>query len=236
MSSEINKKIKNENIIEKEKINEEREFSIKKSEITKKEVKFQEQDNKEENEVQLTQANFLLDFENQTKLQFTKKDSKNDNKIHNNNIDCSALVLKESQSPENNNIINLRESQNENLNNNNDLNLQNSQNENSSYKNNQNKENKNINQSFMQRTKSWMSNMWAKVKKYNYGKYNIFKRTEMEDCLDAHGNHIRIPKKREDKKMTKKIENEEDFMKYNNLNYNRYSSSTNANVFAGYPF
>lgn len=92
------------------------------------------------------------------------------------------------------------------------------------------------NRSFMQRTKTWMSSMWTNVKNFNYAKYNIFKKTEMEDCLDAHGNHIQIPKNRSDKKLEKKVENNEDFMKYNNLNYNRYFESTNINAFAGYPF
>ena len=52
----------------------------------------------------------------------------------------------------------------------------------------------------MQRTKSWMSNMWTSVKKFDYGKYNIFKRTEMETILDAHGFPMRVPKRREEKK------------------------------------
>ena len=99
------------------------------------------------------------------------------------------------------------------------------------------KENNNLNQSFIQRTKSWMSNMWTNVKNYDYGKYNIFKKTEMEDCLDAHGNHIKIPKKKEPKKDIKIKENkDEDFMKYNNLDYNKFYSNYNNNVFAGYPF
>ena len=58
------------------------------------------------------------------------------------------------------------------------------------------------NRSFMQRTKTWMSNMWSNVK--NYTKYNIFQMTEMEDILDAHGNPMRVPKKRSDKKIEKK--------------------------------
>ena len=95
----------------------------------------------------------------------------------------------------------------------------------------------NLNQSFMQRTKSWMSNMWTNVKNYDYGKYNIFKKTEMEDCIDAHGNHIKIPKNTNKKEIHRKKDNNEDFKKYNNLNYNRYYyTNSNANIFAGYPF
>ena len=80
-----------------------------------------------------------------------------------------------------------------------------------------------------------MSNIWGNVKNYDYSKYNIFKKVEMEDCLDAHGNHIKRPKNRK-KELKKKVEDNEDFKKYNNLNYDRYFLSSNSNVFAGYPF
>jgi glycerophosphoryl diester phosphodiesterase len=94
------------------------------------------------------------------------------------------------------------------------------------------------NLSFMQRTKSWMSNMWTNVKNYNYGKYNIFKRTEMEDVLDAHGNHMKIPKNRKEKELKRiKTDNKEGSgLKYGNINYDGYYTSSNINVFSGYPF
>jgi hypothetical protein len=94
------------------------------------------------------------------------------------------------------------------------------------------------NLSFMQRTKSWMSNMWTNVKNYNYGKYNIFKRTEMEDVLDAHGNHMKIPKNRKEKELKRiKTDNKEGSgLKYRNINYDGYYTSSNINVFSGYPF
>ena len=177
-------------------------------------IKFPEpKDNKEENEMKSTENNLKLD-----------KDIKNgkiepNNNIKNNtinsrkNIDTSTLFLKNDESPENNALSNLNK------------------------QDSNNKEKKeNINQSFMQRTKSWMSNMWTNVKNYDYGKYNIFKKTEMEDCLDAHGNIIKIPKRTNKKEIIRKKENNEDFKKYNNLNYDRYYSNSNANVYAGYPF
>lgn len=213
MSSNNNKEIKNENIIEKEKIKEEKTFSIKKSKMATKEKIFEEPENIEKNRIQSSHANFILDFEKKEKLELENKDSKKGNK--NRIIDCSSLILN-NDSPENNNGLNPHKTQNENTNN-----------------NNQNNKN---NPSLMQRTKSWMTNMWANVKNYNYGKFNIFKRTEMEDCLDAHGFPIRIPKKRKEEKLVKKIEGDKDFMKYNNLNYNRYYSNGNANIFAGYPY
>ena len=131
-----------------------------------------------------------------------------------NNIDNSTLILFDKKSQEKNDALNQLNNQVE-----------------------QNKNTDTNNQSFIQRTKSWMSNMWVNIKNYNYGKYNIFKRAEMEDCLDAHGNHIKIPKNRSNKKLEKKNEDyDEDFKKYNNLNYDRYFSATNVNAFSGYPF
>jgi hypothetical protein len=92
--------------------------------------------------------------------------------------------------------------------------------------------------SFMQRTKSWMSNMWTNVKNYNYGKYNIFKKTEMEDVLDAHGNHMKLPKNRKEKELKRiKTDNKEGSgLKHGNINYEGYYASSNINVFSGYPF
>ena len=103
---------------------------------------------------------------------------------------------------------------------------------------NEKSNNRNNNQSFMQRTKSLMSNMWTNIKNYNYSKYNIFKRTEMEDILDAHGNHMKIPKNRKDKplKRIKTDVKEGSSLKFGNLNYNTYYTSSNVNVFSGYPF
>ena len=51
-------------------------------------------------------------------------------------------------------------------------------------------------QSLMQNTKSWISKTWNNIKNYDYSKWNIFKGEEMEECLDAHGFPIKIPKKR----------------------------------------
>ena len=89
-------------------------------------------------------------------------------------------------------------------------------------------------QSYMQRTKSWMSNIWTNVKNYNYR--NIFKKTEMEDVLDAHGNHIKLPKNRKEKTLNKIKNNGENYIKYGDINYNTYYASSNVNVFYGYPF
>ena len=94
-----------------------------------------------------------------------------------NNIDNSTLILFDKNSQEKNDGLNQLNNQVE-----------------------QNKNTDTNNQSFIQRTKSWMSNMWVNIKNYNYGKYNIFKRTEMETILDAHGFPMRVPKRREEKK------------------------------------
>ena len=51
------------------------------------------------------------------------------------------------------------------------------------------------NLSFMQKTKTWIGKTWTNIKNYDYSKFNIFKKEEMEECLDAHGNPIKIPKK-----------------------------------------
>ena len=175
----------------------------------------EEEKNEEKEEIQNTETNFKIadDLEKvEPKNQIINKYITNDNK----NIDHSTLVLSNKEFPENS-IVN-------------QLNNQNSNGEII-------KQKENANQSFIQRTKSWMSNMWTNVKNYDYGKYNIFKKTEMEDCIDAHGNHIKIPKNTNKKEIHRKKENNEDFKKYNNLNYNRYYyTNSNANVFAGYPF
>ena len=97
-----------------------------------------------------------------------------------------------------------------------------------------NNNNTNVNstkKSFIQRTKSWMSNMWTNVKNYDYGKFNIFRGPEMEDILDAHGLPMRIPKKKHKKILVKKDKNE-DFIKDDM----KYFESINKNVFNAYPF
>ena len=163
------------------------------------------------NKYSTTEANLNI----KPNLKEKDENTKNKNiKKGKNNIDNSTLILFDKNSQEKNEALNQLNNQVE-----------------------QNKNTDTNNQSFIQRTKSWMSNMWVNIKNYNYGKYNIFKRTEMEDCLDAHGNHIKIPKNRSNKKLEKKNEDyDEDFKKYNNLNYDRYFSATNVNAFSGYPF
>ena len=175
----------------------------------------EKEEKQEKEEIQNTETNFKI--EDDLEKVEPKYQNINNNIVNNNkNIDASTLVLANKDYPENN-IAN-------------QLNNQNSNGEII-------KQKENLNQSFMQRTKSWMSNMWTNVKNYDYGKYNIFKKTEMEDCFDAHGNHIKIPKNTKQKEIYRKKENNEDFKKYNNLNYNRYYyTNSNANIFAGYPF
>ena len=187
----------------------------KEEEIINKEKNNVEFEGKEEDDkAEETKTNFLIN-KNENKEMELLDDKENKTNIKNRNIDASTLVLKNNDSIVNNNLSQLNT-------------------ENPEIKKN---ENNNLNQSFMQRTKSWMSNMWNNVKNYDYGKYNIFKKTEMEDCLDAHGNHIQIPKNRgKETKIKVKENKDEDFMKYNNLDYNRYYSNYNANVFSGYPF
>ena len=211
MSLEDNKEnneMKEENIKEKEIINNEN------NENNKAEEKEEDDD-----KIEGTKAYFVIsnitdnNEENKDNELLDNKEKQRNEK--NRNIDTSTLVLKNNDDTfGNNNIsqLNAEKSEIKKI------------------------ENNNLNQSFMQRTKSWMSNMWTNVKNYDYGKYNIFKKTEMEDCLDAHGNHIKIPKKKEEKTLKVKENKDEDFMKYNNLDYNRYYSNYNANVFAGYPF
>ena len=58
-------------------------------------------------------------------------------------------------------------------------------------------------QSFMQKTKSWLGKAWTDFKN---SKYNIFKGEEMEECLDAHGFPIKIPKRKHNQNPDKKEE------------------------------
>ena len=148
---------------------------------------------------------------------FQKEEPK---KLKNIPVDVSTAVLKQDEIPVNETL--------------NQLNNQ----ANNTKKEDGKADNTSQNLSFMQRTKSWMSNMWTNVKNYNYGKYNIFKRTEMEDVLDAHGNHMKIPKNRKEKELKRiKTDNkEEGGLKHGNINYEGYYASSNINVFSGYPF
>ena len=199
--------------------NEIKEEKIKENEIIKNENNNSEPEEKEEDDkIEGTKVFFVKNNknneieENKDNVMGALDNKEKERNKNNKNIDCSTLVLN-----------------NDDSNNLNQLNKENSEIKKSG--------NNNLSQSFMQRTKSWMNNMWTNVKNYDYGKYYIFKKTEMEDCLDAHGNHIKIPKRKEPKKIIKlKEKNDEDFMKYNNLDYNKYYSNYNSNVFAGYPF
>ena len=59
-------------------------------------------------------------------------------------------------------------------------------------------------QSFMQKAKKWLGNAWTNFKN---SRFNIFKGEEMEDCLDAHGFPMKIPKRRHNQQQDKKEEN-----------------------------
>ena len=58
-------------------------------------------------------------------------------------------------------------------------------------------------QSFMQKTKSWLGKAWTNFKN---SRFNIFKGEEMEECLDAHGFPIKIPKRKHNQNNDKKEE------------------------------
>ena len=143
-------------------------------------------------------------------IHISKKDKKNSSII-----ETSTLILVVDNDKKNNDILNQINDKDNQSNNRND--------------NNTNP--KSTKQSFMQRTKSWMSNMWTNVKNYDYGKFNIFRGPEMEDILDAHGLPMRIPKKKHKKILVKKDKNE-DFIKDDM----KYFESINKNVFNAYPF
>ena len=72
-----------------------------------------------------------------------------------------------------------------------------------------NEENNNNNKKsgFFSKTKSWLGKAWANIKNYDYSKLNIFKGEEMEECLDAHGFPIKIPKRRHNQNPQNKEEN-----------------------------
>ena len=71
------------------------------------------------------------------------------------------------------------------------------------------KEEKNNNKKsgFFSKTKSWLGKAWTNIKNYDYSKLNIFKGEEMEECLDAHGFPIKIPKRRHNQNPQNKEEN-----------------------------
>ncbi len=48
---------------------------------------------------------------------------------------------------------------------------------------------------YYQATKNFFYNSWKKVRNYNYSRYNVFKKEEMVECLDAHGFTMRLPKR-----------------------------------------
>ena len=70
-------------------------------------------------------------------------------------------------------------------------------------------------QSFMQKTKKWLGNAWTNFKN---SRFNIFKGEEMEDCLDAHGFPMKIPKRRHNQQQDKKEENKKEGATTININ------------------
>ena len=119
----------------------------------------------------------------------------------NNNID-TIINLKEDEKEENPSNINKDIESNQQLNLDHSLNqLKNDGFENDTInrlnvKNPQNDKITEKKPSMMQNTKSWISKTWNNIKNYDYSKLNIFKGEEMEECLDAHGFPIKIPKKK----------------------------------------
>ena len=71
--------------------------------------------------------------------------------------------------------------------------------------------------SFMQKTKSWLGKAWTNFKN---SRFNIFKGEEMEECLDAHGFPIKIPKRKHNQKPDKKEENKKEATSINVSNNN----------------
>ena len=67
--------------------------------------------------------------------------------------------------------------------------------------------NNNKKSGFFSKTKSWLGKAWTNIKNYDYSKLNIFKGEEMEECLDAHGFPIKIPKRRHNQNPQNKEEN-----------------------------
>ena len=48
---------------------------------------------------------------------------------------------------------------------------------------------------YYQATKNFFYNSWKKIRNYDYSRYNVFKKEEMVECLDAHGFPMRLPKR-----------------------------------------
>ena len=71
--------------------------------------------------------------------------------------------------------------------------------------------------SFMQKTKSWFGKAWTNFKN---SRFNIFKGEEMEECLDAHGFPIKIPKRKHNQQPDKKEENKKEATSINVSNNN----------------
>ena len=71
--------------------------------------------------------------------------------------------------------------------------------------------------SFMQKTKTWLGKAWTNFKN---SKFNIFKGEEMEECLDAHGFPMKIPKRRHNQQPEKKEENKNETITIN-INNNK---------------
>ena len=67
--------------------------------------------------------------------------------------------------------------------------------------------NNNKKSGFFSKTKSWLGKAWTNIKNYDYSKLNIFKGEEMEECLDAHGFPMKIPKRRHNQNPQNKEEN-----------------------------
>ena len=67
--------------------------------------------------------------------------------------------------------------------------------------------NNNKKSGFFSKTKSWLGKTWTNIKNYDYSKLNIFKGEEMEECLDAHGFPMKIPKRRHNQNPQNKEEN-----------------------------
>ena len=184
------------------------------------EKQLEPKDTVENYEIETTHSHFnVKEIVEKEQVKTLEKAKDNANKPPNNkSTDYSTDNLKNNEIPIRDSLV--------------ELNITNINNENDANKENDNRDNQN--QSFMQRTKSWMSNIWTNVKNYNYR--NILRKTEMEDVLDAHGNHIKLPKNRKEKILQKKKNNGESNLKYGDINYNTYYISSNVNVFYGYPF
>ena len=129
------------------------------------------------------------------------KENNSTENAQNNNID-TIINLKEDDNNKNPSIINNDIESKQQLNLDNSLNqlkndgFQNDTINRLNVKNPQNDKMTKKKPSMMQNTKSWITKTWNNIKNYDYSKWNIFKGEEMEECLDAHGFPIKIPKKK----------------------------------------